>query len=132
MYSRLFAEVKGLIPTANPISVLTDLESATVNAFHQQYTTTTQRGCFFHFMQCLYRCIQAHGLQQKYAATDADFALTMRMLSALAFVPVSGVIAAFNTLCDIGLFPDDAQSVLDYFEDAWIGRPQRHNGRRAA
>jgi len=54
---------------------------------------------------CLYRSIQARGLQQKYA-TDADFALTTRMLSALAFVLVSDVIAAFNTLCDNGLFPD--------------------------
>ena len=53
------------------------------------------------------------------------------MLSALAFMPVSDVIVAFNTHCNIGLFPDDAQPVLDYFENAWIGRPQRRNGRRA-
>jgi len=42
MYTRLFAEVRGLIPTANPISVLTDFESATVDAFHQHYPATSQ------------------------------------------------------------------------------------------
>ena len=32
-YFRLFAKLKGCIPTANPSSVLTDFESATVNSF---------------------------------------------------------------------------------------------------
>lgn len=129
-YSRLFAQMKNMLPTANPDSVMTDFESATVNAFHYEYPNTTQRGCFFHFTQCLYRKIQDNGLQHKYC-TEADFALTMRMLSGLAFVPVPEVIAAFDRLCDSGMFPAEAQPVLDYFEDNWIGRPQRRNRRRA-
>ena len=96
-YSRLFAQMRNMMPTVNPATVLTDFESATVKAFHIQYPNTTQRGCFFHFTQCLYRKIQANGLQQKYA-TDANFALMMRMLSAVAFIPVTEVVAAFEKL----------------------------------
>ena len=56
----------------------------------------------------------------------------MRMLSAVAFIPVTEVVAAFEKLsCDSGMYPVEAQSVLDYFEDTWIGRPQRRNRRRA-
>ena len=55
----------------------------------------------------------------------------MRMLSAVAFIPVTEVVAAFEKLCDSGMYPAEAQSVLDYFEDTWIGRPQRRNRRRA-
>jgi hypothetical protein len=70
-----------------------------------------------------------NNLQRKYA-TDADFALMMRMLFAVAFIPVTEVVAAFEKLCDSGMYPTEAQSVLDYFEDAWIGR-SRLNRQRA-
>jgi len=47
--------------------------------------------------------IQAKGFQQR-CETDADFALTMKMLPALAFVPVppTDVVATFNELVDRG------------------------------
>jgi len=54
----------------------------------------------------MYQNRQPFGLQKKYA-NDADFALTMWMLHALAFVPVTAVTTAVNTLCDSGTFPDD-------------------------
>jgi len=45
-YFRLFAKLKGFIPTANLSSVLTDFESATVNPFDQHYPATAQLGCY--------------------------------------------------------------------------------------
>jgi hypothetical protein len=33
-YSRLFAQMRNMMPTVNPAIVLTDFESATVKAFH--------------------------------------------------------------------------------------------------
>ena len=72
----------------------------------------------------MYRKIQQVGLQQRYAE-DADFALQMRMLPALALVPANDVIQAFEQLVDH--LPAEAQSVVDYFEDTWIGRPTRRN-----
>ena len=48
------------------------------------------------------------------------------MISALAFVPVANIIADFNSLAaHCGLAE---QPVLDYFENTYIGQPQR--GRR--
>src|ERR1051325_1686327 len=84
---------------------------------------------FFHFCQCIYRNIQSNGLQRRYE-NDADFALQMRHLPSLAFVPVEDVVVAFEDLLSRIDFPLGSQPVLDYFEDTWIGRPTRGNKRR--
>ena len=61
---------------------------------------------------------------------DGDFALQMRLLPALAYVPLTDVVEAFNRLTESDALPAEAQPVVDYFEDTWIGRPTRRNSRR--
>ena len=53
------------------------------------------------------------------------------MLSALAFLPTSKVVEAFDILIDHNIIPHEAENLLDYFEDTWIGRPDRRGRRRA-
>ena len=65
------------------------------------------------------------GLMTKYL-TDDDFKLRVKMLSALAFVPVSDVVANFESLATI--FLNDELPLLGYFESTWIG--QSVGGRR--
>jgi hypothetical protein len=128
-YSRLFEQIKCLIPQVHPKSVLTDFESAAMTAISLAFPSASIRGCFFHFAQCIYRQIQTSGLQVQYES-DAEFALQMRYLSALAFVPTADVVTAFEDLTQRCQYPDDAQPVVDYFEDTWIGRPIRGSRRR--
>ena len=45
-------------------------------------------------------------------------------LLALAFVPVSDVIKAFELIAD-DLSGDDGEKLLNYFETTWIGEPKR-------
>ncbi|KAK9729111.1 hypothetical protein QE152_g16050 [Popillia japonica] len=61
--------------------------------------------------------------------TDVEFALKLRMLPAVAFVLTQSVVKVFETLCENEIFPLEAQEVVDYFEDTWIGRPQRRQRR---
>ena len=61
-------------------------------------------------------------MQHQYE-NDVDFALKIKMLLSLAFVPPVNVIDLFNDLTDQGDFPTELQLVIDYFEDTWIGRP---------
>ena len=86
-------------------------------------------GCFYHLSQNLYRKVQASGLQQLYTE-DQQVASAVRMMAALAFVPVNHVVRCFETLQDDLPTPDVLQPVVDYMEDNCIGRPQRR-GRRA-
>ena len=84
---------------------------------------------FFHFSQYIFPVIQANDLKEK-CEIDASFALRMKMLPKLAFVPIPTVTEAFELLGDNDIFHHEAQKVVDYFEDTWIGRPNRQNGRR--
>ena len=54
------------------------------------------------------------------------------MIAALSFVPVGFVVNAFEDLATEirRLFNTDADEILDYFEDTYIGRPRRQGGRR--
>nr|CAI5844980.1 unnamed protein product [Callosobruchus analis] len=81
-------------------------------------------------LKCILRKIQTEGLIKKYE-TEPEFALKMKFLSALAFVPTTDVVEAFEIVCDENMLPEDAQPILDYFEDTWIGRPQRRQHRRS-
>lgn len=124
-YNRLLEELKNRRPGLDPETIMTDFESAAVNAFHQQFPNLTSRGCFFHLGQCMWRRVQASEMVERYT-NDEEFALNVRMIPALAYVPVPDVIRAFETLSDS--LPLELQPLLDYFEDTWIGRERR--GRR--
>ena len=62
--------------------------------------------------------MQDLGLQIRYMA-DEEFALTIRMLAALAFVPPNDVIDSFDTLADYSRnsYGQELDDILDYFED---------------
>lgn len=49
--------------------------------------------------------------------------MKMRLLSALAFVPIEDGVQSFEVISDDDI-SEETQGVLDYFEGCWIGRPQ--------
>ena len=125
-YERLLRGVNSL-RQFNPTSVLADFELASINAIRNVYPSVNVVGCFFHFSQCVYRKVQDCGLQTEYR--EPDFNLFVRMLVALAFVPVARVVDSFDALLEAHA-PASAQPVIDYFEDTFIGRLTRRNVRR--
>ena len=134
-YERVFEALKNLEPSLNPDSIMTDFERAAMNAFNSSFPSSNQRGCFFHFSQCIWRKIQSsecHEIQKRYN-DDPDFALQIKMLAALAFVPPNDVIRVFDDLVESEFF-DCNQRILkpliDYFLDNWIGMLQTRRRRR--
>ncbi|XP_059154938.1 uncharacterized protein LOC131940304 [Physella acuta] len=71
-----------------PISIMIDFEMAVIKSVERVFPKCEVKGCFFHLSQNIYRKIQDSGLQQLYQV-DSEFALKLRMLPALAFVPCS-------------------------------------------
>jgi hypothetical protein len=67
-----------------------DFEKAAVNVFTEEFPNSRLQGCFFHFSQAIYRHVQSAELQASYAA-NPEFALMLRHLPALAFVPIQNV-----------------------------------------
>jgi hypothetical protein len=71
-------------------------------------------------------------MKYKYS-TDPDFALQVRHLAALAYVPEIDVVAAFEDLLDSHYYTQNEhllQPLVYYLEDTWIGRIDRRNRRR--
>ena len=81
--------------------------------------SSLKKSCFFHFSQAIFGKIQSLGLQVRYK-DDEDFAHKVRMLAALAFVPEPDFIIAFEAVSED--FPLNSQTIIDYFEDFYIGR----------
>ncbi|KAF5281724.1 hypothetical protein FQR65_LT14564 [Abscondita terminalis] len=127
-FTRLLTAIKNIEPIVSPISILMDFELAMMNGVRDAFPESIIKGCFFQFSQSVFRHIQTEGLQRRYEM-EPEFALTMRMLPALAFVPAGNVINVFEQLCEENVIPPEAQGVLDYFEDTWIGRPLRRQRR---
>lgn len=54
-YIRFFQELKNLEPLLSPRTITTDFEKAMINAVKKEFPNAKQRGCFFHFTQCIFR-----------------------------------------------------------------------------
>ncbi|XP_071747499.1 uncharacterized protein [Lepeophtheirus salmonis] len=126
-YTRLFQEISAINPCLSPQLVTTDFEMASMNALQSVFPDVQIKGCFYHLSQSIYRKIQENGLQDSYQ-NNPDFNINIRMLSAIAFVPVDQTIEVFEALSET--MPDIGQPIIDYFEDTYIGRLQLQERRQ--
>ena len=117
-YATLFTKLLDIRPELNPFFIMADFEKAAINALESKFLIVVT-GCFFHLSQNIYRKIQSAGFTNLYIE-NADFALHMKMLPSLAFVPESQVIRYFDLLMQE--FPTSAIKIVEYLEATYIGR----------
>ena len=125
-YNKLFKNLIEIEPDLNPSHIMVDFEKASLNALEENFIAVVS-GCFFHLSQSIYRQIQAKGLTTQYLE-DQDFAIRMKMLASLAFVPEHDVIDSFTIL--MGDFPESAIEIAEYFEKNYIGIKLADQSRR--
>ena len=66
--------------------------------------------------------------------SDPEFALPLREILSVAFIPTSDVVTAFDDLMESTFFTESEDIIPDlinYVEDNWIGRPASRGGRSA-
>ena len=130
-YNRLFEQLFQLVNNLGngPNDVLVDFERSAINAF--QNRNIEVQGYFYHLSANIWKHTQHQGLSQRYNQKE-EFALYIRMLPALAFLPAGDVIEGFEELEDtIRILCDDVtDDLLQYFEDTYIGRYRRNAPRR--
>lgn len=114
---------KNLVKRPKVRSARFDFEKAPLNAFKFVFPDVEVKGCLFHLGQAIYRNVQAKGLQTMYQNDEAceEF---VKMVIALAYVPVEDVKYAFNQLKKEQFYRDNKAKLsplLDYVKNTWFG-----------
>lgn len=126
-YARMIGLVKDLQPGASPEKISCDFELGAINAFKEAFPNAELLGCFFHLVKNMKKHLAHMNLLSRYN-TDADFSLQARMVTSLAFVPEGDLDDAIDHLFDE--LPNELHPLLEWFEDSYLGRPQRRGRRR--
>lgn len=130
-YQEILGVLKHAEPSLNPDILMIDFEMAFIKAFRREFPDAEISACHLHYGQCIYRQVQQSGKQIKYG-NDSDFALVIKMLIALAFVPEDDVIKSYHTHVKSDFFKqyaEDMVEILIYFTNTWIGQPNRRGQR---
>lgn len=125
MYRALLAYIVDKAASAfhidlDPRTVATDFEQASINAFREIFPNVIMTGCHFHLGQSVIRRVNEMGLKAMYRSDD-EFALHVRMLYALAYLPVDDVPAALEVIR--GSMPAAGQPLMEYFDRTYVNGP---------
>ncbi len=129
-YTKMFNILKEGVQQ-QPNRLLLDNELVVHTAFHEVYPRVVISGCFFHLRQSVQRKVQNLGLKQR-LEQDIKFAVLIKSITALAFVPPDQVEALFDNLSKA--FPEDeaTDQLLFYFKSTYIQRTILRRRRRTA
>ena len=123
-YIRIFRQVKSWVGVGNRQWIfetfLSDYEQGAFKAMLEVFPGIGEEGCFFDLCKRLDFQVKELGLMPKYRQDDA-FKLRVKKLAALVFIPVSYLVATFESLSTS--FLNDELRLLAYFENTWIGQP---------
>ena len=111
-----FANSNGI--QLNPQVIISDFEAAAISAFRDVFPGSSSHGCFFHLCQSVNRKVCEFGFKVRYQE-DAAFALLVRQLPALAFLPQDEIAAAF-ALISAELTAVGADRIANYFFDTYV------------
>ena len=122
-YRRLMVAMGNLSNGRSPSDILIDFERGAISDIRANSANANVKGCFFHLRSNVWKHLQNIGLQVKYVE-QPEFALQLRMLTALAFLPPQDVVRGFAAICNNirRNFGDVTEQLLVYFEDTYIGR----------
>lgn len=122
----LKAEARARKLTLCPETMMTEFETAAMNAYEFHFPCVRLVGCFFHFGQALYKRLKNDCKLGKEYLTDSDLQIWFKSVLALALVPPEQVENAYAWLLNsdvINKYEKELKSFNDYFVSNWIESP---------
>uniref|UniRef100_A0A914W8X9 MULE transposase domain-containing protein n=1 Tax=Plectus sambesii TaxID=2011161 RepID=A0A914W8X9_9BILA len=130
-YIRMFWWVKELCPRTerNLQTVMTDFEDAALGAFETVWPKVMVKACFFHLTQNQRKKIVDAGLKAL-VDNNADIPLQVRMLRAMAFVPIADLDEVWSELVEV--LDPRLEPLITYFDKWYMGKTvaRRHRSPR--
>lgn len=123
-YNYIFNFLSSVVGNNYPLTITSDFENASISSVSTLFPDTQLHGCYFHFNQALWRKIQSIPVILNLYNNDSDFKISLRMISALSFVPHDDVSYAYEQLINSNYFLTHHQILNEfklYFEHTWIG-----------
>lgn len=115
--------------TLDPSVILTDFESAQINALKHAFPEARQQGCFFHLIKNFWKRIQKLGLTKQYSKC-VKMQIAFRQTEALAFLQPKNVAKALDAIRVSA--PQSMTGFFDYVEKNYVRGNLKSNGRRSA
>ena len=123
LYRRAFEKVETLLPNDCIIRyITTDFELAAIQSIAsiELFAQAIIKACYFHLQQSLWRKIQEIGAATLYTS-NPQFAISCRMLAAIAFVPVEKVNQEFeNVVSQTTAHLEHFAVLAQYFQNTYI------------
>ncbi|KRZ10754.1 hypothetical protein T11_3383 [Trichinella zimbabwensis] len=101
----------------NLVTFVCDFETALISAIQGNFLNIRIQGCFFHFFQAVLRQVGRLGLKTDYI-NNQEIRKKVKMLMALAFLPVNLVPAGFEIL-NVGT-SGQVEALFQYFQREWL------------
>lgn len=122
LYEILFQELKQVADEysirLSPQRILCDFEKAIVLSIFESFPEADIKGCLFHFGQIIWRQVQKSGNVRKYGNCHS-FAVQVRMLKSLAFVPPESVRFYYTALVK-EMDDVDAKAIAAWFRENYV------------
>ncbi|XP_077293846.1 uncharacterized protein LOC143916571 [Arctopsyche grandis] len=120
-YVKAFEEIRNFAAgngaTLAPQLIISNLEREAINATETVFPGVENKVCFYHFEQCVWRKIQSSGLEVQYHE-ELDFALSIKQLKALAFVPWENIPQAFDEVANV--MPEGTHAIVEWMKDHYV------------
>uniref|UniRef100_A0A914WPA9 MULE transposase domain-containing protein n=1 Tax=Plectus sambesii TaxID=2011161 RepID=A0A914WPA9_9BILA len=118
-YIKMLQHLKQLCPNMAPRSIMTDFEQAALGAFQHVWPRAEIKGCFFHLSQNQCKALVREGLQELVAENE-DLELQVRMLRAMAFVPIHDLDTVWEEL--VSVLDERLTPLIEYFDKFYMGQ----------
>ncbi len=124
-YNRAFSLLKDVAMThgidLDPAIVICDFELAIIQALALNFPNSRHQGCYYHFMQALWRKVQALGLASHYS-NPQDTALKnfVQKMGAIAFCPPAFVRPAWISVQQEAPQLPRVDELVEYLSATWV------------
>ena len=102
------------------LSLMCDFELAIIQASLLNFPNASHQGCYYHYIQSIWRKVQSLGFADVYRSNDPTLKQFVQKMAAIAFCPPSFVRPAWLAVQQEAPQIPQVDSLVEYFDSTWV------------